>query len=182
MSKKSFNNWWLVLIAGILFVILGVSFIVAPGAALVTTGMLIGLVILISGLAIMSYAISLSNTEGWGWKLAEGIIDIILGIIIMWNPFASAMLIPIAIGIWAIVRGVILFVDSFSYKKMGVQDWWGFLLLGILAVIIGFIVLGHIGASAIVTGWMIGIMLLAIGIAGIYYSLRIKKIEKHLNQ
>lgn len=171
-----FKNWWLVLIAGILFVILGISFIAAPGAALVTTGMFIGVIMLISGIAMASYAVSLSGTEGWGWRLVEGIIDILLGIIIMWNPFASALLIPIAIGIWAIVRGVILFVDSFTYKKMGVNDWWGFLLLGVLAVIFGFIVLGNIGASAIVTGWMIGIMLLSIGIAGIYYSFKIRKL------
>lgn len=176
MSGKIFKNWWLLLIAGILFVILGISYIAAPGAALITTGMFIGVMILISGIAIVSYAVSLSSSEGWGWRLVEGIIDVLLGVIIIWNPFPAIALIPIAIGIWAIVRGVILFVDSFSYKKAGVHDWWGFLLLGVLAVIFGFIVLGNIAASAIVTGWMIGIMLLSIGIAGIYYSLKIRKV------
>lgn len=176
MSKKLFKNWWLLLLAGILFVILGISYIAAPGAALLTTGMFIGIIILISGVSITAYALSLSGTEGWGWRLVEGIIDILLGIIILWNPFASAMLIPIAIGIWAIIRGVVLSVDSFSYKKAGVQDWWGFLLLGILAVIFGFIVLGNIAASAIVTGWMIGIMLLSVGIAGIFYAMKIRKL------
>jgi uncharacterized membrane protein HdeD (DUF308 family) len=51
------------------------------------------------------------------------------------------------------------------------------LLLGILAVIFGIIVLGNIAASAIVTGWMIGIMLLSIDIAGIYYSIKLSKIK-----
>ena len=175
MANKLFKNWWLVLIAGILFVMLGISFIAAPGAALVTTGMFIGVMILISGIAVTSYALSLSGTEGWGWRLVEGITDILLGILIMWNPFASVLIIPIGVGIWAIVRGVILFIDSFSYKKMGVSDWWGFLLMGILAVIFGLIVLGNIAASAIVAGWMIGIMLLSVGIAGIYYSLKMRK-------
>lgn len=176
MNKKLFKNWWLLLIAGILFVILGISYIAAPGAALITTGMFIGIMILISGIAITSYALSLSGTAGWGWRLLEGIIDILLGIIILWNPFASALLIPISIGIWAVVRGLILSIDSFFYKKAGVNDWWGFLLLGILAIIFGIIVLGNIAASAIVTGWMIGIMLLSIGIAGIFYAFKIKKI------
>ncbi|MDR0660669.1 MAG: DUF308 domain-containing protein [Prevotellaceae bacterium] len=105
------------LFAGILFVILGIPYIAAPGAALIFTGMFIGVMILISGIAVVSYAMSLSGTQGWGWRLVEGIVDILLGIIILWNPFASAMLIPITIGIWAIVRGIILSVDSLSYKK-----------------------------------------------------------------
>lgn len=181
MSKKLFKNWWLLLIAGILFVILGISYIFAPGAALLTTGVFIGLMILISGIAIVSYAISLSGTEGWGWRLIEGIVDIFLGTLILWNPFASAMLIPIAIGIWAIVRGIIQLVDSFSYRKAKVNDWWGFLLLGVLAIIFGIIVLGNLAVSAIFTGWMIGIILLSIGIAGIYYSIKIHKIRRRLS-
>lgn len=177
MSKKLFKNWWLLLIAAILFVILGISYIAAPGAALITTGMFIGVMILFSGIAVTSYAVSLAGSAGWGWRLTEGIIDIIIGIIILWNPFASALLIPIAIGIWAIVRGIILAVDSFTFKKAGVNDWWGFLLLGILAVIFGIIVLGNIAVSAIVTGWMIGIMLLSVGIAGIIYAIKLSRIK-----
>lgn len=176
MGTKLFSIWWLLLIAGILFILLGLFYIMSPGIALLSTGVFLGIILLASGISATMFAISYSGTEGWGGKLVEGLIDIFLGVIILWNPLASAMLIPIAIAIWAIVRGVILFVDSFSHKKTGVKDWWGFLILGLISIFFGFLMLGNLQAAAIVIGWIIGVILLAEGISAVYYAIRLKSV------
>ena len=177
MGKRLFKNWWLLLITGILFSILGILYITSPGMALLAAGVFIGVALLISGRAAAISAVSLSGSDGWGWLLVTGILDIILGSIVLWNPFASAMLIPIAVSVWAIVRGVILFVDSFSYKKLGIKDWWGFLILGLISLIFGIVMLRNLGITAIATGWMIGTIFLLMGISSIFFSFRVRKIK-----
>lgn len=166
----------MLLIAGLLLVALGVLFIASPGSALVTTGMLFGIMLLAAGLSTIAYAIMSSGSEGWGWRLVEGLIDTLFGVILLVNLGATALAIPIVISFWAMFRGVMLVVDSFSYKKMGMSDWWGFLLLGILAAVFGVLMLTNLGPTAIATGWMIGIMLLAIGISAVYYSIKLSKV------
>ncbi len=176
MSKKLFKNWWMLLISGILFTIFGILCIASPGLGLLSTGMFIGIIMLIAGITITSFALTFTGHEGWGWRLVEGLIDIFFGIILLWNPGVTALAIPMVIAFWAIFRGVMLFVDSFSYKKLGMSDWWGFLLLGVIAVIFGFFMFRYLGATAIATGWMIGVIMLSMGISAIYYSIKMSKV------
>ena len=61
---------------------------------------------LVSGLFEIAFA--LANKKGissWGWYLAGGIIDLILGIFLMASPGLSMEVLPFVLAFWIMFRG-----------------------------------------------------------------------------
>ena len=54
-----------------------------------------GISLLLTGIALIIAAIADRNDiENWGWRLAEGILDALIGIILLANPGITATVIP----------------------------------------------------------------------------------------
>lgn len=78
------KNWWLSLLVGLLYIIVAIYLMFAPLASYVALSILFSVSMFVSGLFEIAFA--LANKKGissWGWYLAGGIIDLILGIFLM---------------------------------------------------------------------------------------------------
>ncbi len=80
------KNWWLITIKGLIFIFLGFYILKFP-----ISGML-GLIIygsvslFISGFILATFAIITRKIHrGWGWQMAEGLLDIFLAVILLLN-------------------------------------------------------------------------------------------------
>ena len=76
------KNWWLSLLVGLLYIIVAIYLMFAPLASYVALSILFSVSMFVSGLFEIAFA--LANKKGissWGWYLAGGIIDLILGIL-----------------------------------------------------------------------------------------------------
>lgn len=99
--KLHIASGW-VLADGILTAILGLLLLFMPGAQIMTMTIVFAVWVLMSG--IMSFAGAFAakdaGSHSWGWNLAAGIIGILLGIWLMFDPMLSVMtigfLLPIA--------------------------------------------------------------------------------------
>ena len=81
------KNWWLSLLVGLLYIIVAIYLMFAPLASYVALSILFSVSMFVSGLFEIAFA--LANKKGissWGWYLAGGIIDLILGIFLMASP------------------------------------------------------------------------------------------------
>ncbi len=54
---------------------------------------------------------------GWGWLVVLGIIETIIGIVMLAWPHQTAYVILILIGIYSIIAGIIQIFLSFQLKK-----------------------------------------------------------------
>jgi uncharacterized membrane protein HdeD (DUF308 family) len=181
--KQKLNNWWMVLIKGIVLVILAFFVFRHPVDALVGLALYIGIGLLITGIVLVFAAFAVRKvSDTWGWRLAEGIIDIFLGYVLISNPAVTAAVIPFIVGFWIIVYGGILIASSFNDRKEEVSDWWMGLIGGIIGVIIGYFVMSNPLAGAIsVTIW-IGLGFLILGIANIMGSFKMRKVNKAIDE
>jgi uncharacterized membrane protein HdeD (DUF308 family) len=180
--KKKFKNWWLVLIKGVILVLLGFYIFRHPVDALVGLTLYVGITLLITGITLVIAALSFrKSSDTWGWRLAEGILDIVFALVLLSNPAVTAAVFPFVVGFWIIVYGVIFIVDSFSDKKEGAGDWWMGLVGGIAGVIIGYFVTSNPIAGAITVTFWIGLGFLLLGIVNIAASFRMKKINSVVN-
>ena len=118
-----FKRWWLLLLNGILFLILGVISLAYPVTALFSVAVYIGVVALVAGIGSIVVALSNMRIRGWGWRLLEGVIDVIFGLLMLGNPLLSAAMIPVLIGIWVFVRGLMYVADSLAWRRRGSGDW-----------------------------------------------------------
>ena len=97
---------------------------------------------LVSGLLEISFAVSnRRRVSSWGWYLAGGIIDMILGFYLIAYPLLSMEVIPFIIAFWLMFRGFSSVGYAMDLKRYGTKDWGWYIALGILAVICSLIIL-----------------------------------------
>ena len=85
-SKRAVRYWWLLLIIGIALFVVGILIFVYPTQSYLGMSLVFGWLMLFSG--ILEVVLSSANKHfitGRGWMLAGGIIEIILGIILIFT-------------------------------------------------------------------------------------------------
>lgn len=179
MENGMNKNWWLVLIKGLIMI--GLAFIVFgnPEATLLGIALFIGIGLLLTGITIIIIALSVKKEmDNWGWKLAEGILDVLFGFILIANPEITAVVIPFLIGFWATFYGILLTVGAFSSVKLN----RALLIAGILTIILGYIIMFNPIVLGLTISIWIGITLLVIGIANVAFAFDIKKLKKAVTE
>ena len=170
------------LLKGIVLIILSIFVFKHPVGSLVGLATFIGVAVLLTGIILIIAAIMVREAdENWGYRLAEGIIDLLFGIFLLSNPEATAVALPFIVGFWVIVSGVTTFSSSFKAKKEGDNNWWLSLIGGILTVLIGWFVMTDFFAGAVAITIWLGLGLLMLGIVNVALSLRLKKLNAAIN-
>ena len=99
--EQTMKNWWLVLLNGIIMIILSFFIFGHPAEALLGLAIYIGIAMLIVGLLLIIYSLSVRKSDNqWGWKLTEGILDAIFGILLLSNPGITAAVFPFVLTWW----------------------------------------------------------------------------------
>ena len=103
---RAWSGFFLHLLTGVLSLVIGVLFLRAPLDALLALTMLAACFLMVGG--IFKIVAALSYRFGaWGWPLASGILDLILGLLIWWEWPASALwVIGLFLGISLVFRGM----------------------------------------------------------------------------
>ncbi|WP_432988070.1 HdeD family acid-resistance protein [Dactylosporangium sp. CA-233914] len=103
-------------VAGVAGLVLGIMVIVWPGVTAIALAFLVGIWAVITGLSDLW----LATRQHGGWSLALiGALAIVAGLFIMVRPAAGALAIAWAIGIYAIVSGVLLLVAAYQLTHQG---------------------------------------------------------------
>lgn len=182
--KKSTKYWWLSLCIGIMSIILGILFIAAAGPALLTIAILFVIGFIVSGLFEITFAIANRNTlDGWGWSLASGIIDLIIGILLaIATPTLTIAVMIFFVGFYIMFRSIWGIGAAVEMKRAGFKDWGWLLALAILGIIFSFLVIIDpiIGGGFIVA--FAAISFVIYGIYRIYYGIRLKSIRDDIDK
>ncbi len=106
------------LVFGILFTILGVVIVAYPFSVLEFVSRCLGIYIIINGALRINYAVWLKkgNEDSWLITLTTGLLQIVFGILVLFNPFVKLALIKL-IGAFLLIVGILDFTDTFLFKK-----------------------------------------------------------------
>ncbi len=184
--QHSVKHWWLSLLVGVLAIIVGIVCIAMPFPmqALATLGALTVLFIvsfLVSGLFELIFAIVNRNSlSGWGWLLMSGLVDLILGIMLLScpAPVATVSLIYF-VGFWILFHSLWAIGSAFELRSWGIPGWgWSltFALLSLIFAIIFVFSSPLFGGAFIVT--LVPLSVLAYGVFRIYLAFRLRAIKK----
>ena len=128
MDIKPGRNWAL-FAAGIALIIIGFILLMVPGLTLVTIAIVAAGIVV--GWAFFRYRKSAGLSA---WALAYAACDLILGVLFIAHPVASAVVIPWVMGIFVIAYGVFGIVASVRLRE--VLPGWGWVLFsGIVSVL-----------------------------------------------
>lgn len=106
------------IVFGILYSILGMIIIIYPFSVMSFVTMCLGIYMIISGSVKINYGFWLKrgSEETWLVTLTTGILLIIFGIMVMFNPFVSLTLTKLA-GIFLIICAILDFSDTLLFRK-----------------------------------------------------------------
>ncbi len=179
--KSSTKNWWLSLLLGVLFILLGIWVFRTPLASYISLSMLFSVLIFISGIFGVIFSISnRKEMEGWGWHLTGGILDLMIGSVLVLYPAITMAILPFFVGFWILFRGVFAIGLSFQLRSYSVPNWGLLLFFGILIVLFSFLLLLNPIFTSLGIVYMTALAFVVMGIFRIILAFNLKRIHKYL--
>ncbi len=169
------EHWGWFLALGIIFIIGGIFAIAAPFVAGLTVTLVFSIVLVWLGIMQIIQAFSTKSWGGFVWALIIGLILLIGGIATWVNPVLAALSLTLVVGAVFLAKGVFQVVMGF---RMQPHAGWGWMLTaGILAIIVGLIIIIQWPIStAYALGYLAGISLIFSGWSYVMMSLAAKRI------
>jgi uncharacterized membrane protein HdeD (DUF308 family) len=153
----------------------GLLLLAEPGATTVILVQVLGIWWLASG--IVHVASIFVDSKQWGWKLASGVLGIIAGLITVQHPLWSAVVLPTTavflVGMFGLLFGVIGVISAF--RGAG----WGTGILGALSIVFGLMLMADPVGSAVALPFLLGLVGIGGGAAGVVAAFRERSIQKH---
>lgn len=178
MQRNINQARWLTLIMGALACIGSFLIIRNPLESFHKITLILGYATILIGITeILRYFTSSVFTSEL--PLFKGLINIIFGLIIILNSEVTMLTILILIGFWIFVDSIIEIIDSFRYKRMGVEFWWISLINGIIGSILGILMIGDLNLSTFYLTLVISFKLLSTGLNMITLFFIISKYYHH---
>lgn len=143
MFKKGHRIWWMSLLIGLLSVAMGVLCFTSPWGSLAAMSILFVAIFLGMGAANIIQAIANRHYDSqWGWDLAAGIIELLLGIWLLTMPMPQIMETMIYVfAFWLMFSSVMGIGRAVVLSRVRGSGWGWMLLLNILVLIASFIFL-----------------------------------------
>ena len=174
------NNWWVILLRGIVGIIFGVVAFVSPGATLLALVFVWGAYALIDGAfaLYMTYLAGRQQRRWWPYLL-EGLAGIGAGVLAFVVPGITALALLYLIAAWAIVTGIVEIVAAIDLRRQ-IQNEWLLGLAGALSIIFGIVVVFEPDAGALAVVWTVGAYALLFGITLVVLAFRVRALGKRL--
>lgn len=118
INRDGAKLYSLSLMFGIIYLALGALIIVYPFKVMEFVTICFGIYIVVNGLSKGNYALWLKkgSEDSWLITLVSGILLVIIGLLIIFNPFASLSLTQL-VGAFLIIIGILDFTNTIMFKQ-----------------------------------------------------------------
>ena len=154
---------------GIAMAVLGFIAIVFPIVSTIAAVLLVGWVFVFAGALMTVGAFNIHGTGPFFGALLIGLLTLIGGLFLVFNPIAGAVTLTILLGVLFLIQGTFEVVLAFEMRPNPAWTWM--LLSGAASIILAIIIaVGLPGISAIALGILLGINFLSTGLSYIFAS------------
>jgi uncharacterized membrane protein HdeD (DUF308 family) len=173
LLKPLADNWWLILLRGLLAIVFGLIALIFPGIALLSFVWIFGVFAFVDGIFSIGAAITGGTMAPRWWLIIVGLAGIAVGILAVAWPDRTALILLIFIGAWAVVRGLFEIVGALSVRRH-MENEWMLIAAGALSVLFGAVVLIAPGAGALALLWLIGAYAIVFGLMMVGFAFRLR--------
>ncbi|PUZ29414.1 hypothetical protein DCC81_08180 [Chitinophaga parva] len=179
--KAIARSWYVELILGLLFIVVGIWVFMTPVSSYVALSFFFAAAFLVTGIMEISFAVSgRKYTVGWGWSLAAGIVDTLVGLLLVATPAFTMLVLPFYIGFAILFRSSLAIGLSIELGRLKVPDWGWLLFIGIVGIVLAFIMIWNPVFAGLTIVIYTAMAFVSMGIFELYLSFRLKKFNKEL--
>lgn len=163
-TERKFN--WGYLILGILFIITSLIAFNNPESSLLAIAMMFGFTALFKGIFELVFRNRTKKIIGKHSILimVMGIVDIIIGLLLLFDLGVTAMFIPYFFAIWFIWDSIGELVVAGYIKNESKSLYWFTIIMNILGVVLGIMLLFNPISSALTLAFLVGFYFMITGI------------------
>ncbi len=159
---------WTLFTTGGILILLGIVSCFHPLASLMSFAFFIGIGFVVAGINhLVPYFTMRGSSYRPSWLLPQGILDILLGVLMLTRIGLTTLMIPVLLGFWVMFMGVLRLYSSFQLKRAGLKKWWILLISGVLLLLCALMVISSPILGALLVTWLIGAMFICAGAAAI---------------
>ncbi len=169
----------LLLFEGIIFAILGFIAVALPGISTLSAELFIGWLLIFGG--VVQLYRTFKTRDGWPafmGSLLTCLLYLIFGILLVFFPIAGIFSLTILLILFFIAEGIAKIILGLQLRPF--RRWGWFLLNGVLALIMAFIIwAGWPGTAFWVLGLLVGINMIFFGLSLVFLALGIPKVDSN---
>ena len=168
------DNWWVALLRGIAAILFGLMALIWPGLTVYALLIVFGAYAVFDGVMaiIVGFQRKSDDDSWWSWAL-DGFLSIVIGLMALFWPEATALAFVIWMAAWAVVAGIFRIIAAIRLRKE-IEGEWALGLSGLLMVIWGVLMALIPAAGLLSLAWLIGVFALLIGGVMVVLSFRLR--------
>jgi uncharacterized membrane protein HdeD (DUF308 family) len=173
------KNWAWVLVRGIFTLIFGALAVFLPLGTANAVVILFGAFAIVDG--VIAIAMAKRRSYGREVLLVIGILGVVAGLITLFWPEITALILLYIIAFWAMVTGLGYIVKGFGVSR-DAGGRWLFVLAGLAALILGIWLLVDPREGALALIVTIGFFAIIWGFLTIFTSIRLRRLAMELDE
>jgi uncharacterized membrane protein HdeD (DUF308 family) len=171
--------WPAILLRGIASIIFGILAFVYPGITLAVLVTFFGAYALVDGVFTLWGAFRGNKNSSTVSFVLQGVLGILVGVFCFAFPALAVLYVVILIGVWNIAIGLLQVVGAVSLRGQ-IGNTWAMVAGGILAILLGALILFYPMAGALSVVWVIAATSVIVGAVLIYFALTLRRVAKSL--
>lgn len=169
---------WMFWLNAIFYIVLWALLLFSPKTSLETVIVVFGIESMLSWILSVVFVLQEPDLEDRSLFAWLAILQIILWISLMFFPEWWEKVLEIfvvIIGIFAMIKGLILSIDSFQAKKLWLRNWYWMLIAGVVLIVLWLFLLMNSYLTLLVVSSITWLWLLASWISMIVWALQVRK-------
>jgi uncharacterized membrane protein HdeD (DUF308 family) len=172
-------HWRLLFVRSVLALGFGALALIWPGLTLAVLVVLFGSYAVLNGLLALTIALTSRSTPGFAGLLLEGVLGIAAGVFTLLYPGIATVVLLGVIAAWAIMTGIAAFMTAAALRTEMSGDW-PLPLAGVLALMLGVLLLVQPAAGALAVAWMIGGYAVLAGASQLALAIRMRHLAQEI--
>lgn len=171
-QNRGFN--WSSLILGVLFIIVALLSFQDPVGNLVAIVIVIGAFAIIKGIYEIFVRNKVKELTGYQSKMpiVIGIIDIIIGVLLLFNIGAGVITLPFIFAFWFLFDSILGLLTAGSARAFSNGYYWFTVIINIIGILLGIFLLFNPLSSVLTLSFLVGAYFMLVGITEIIYAFR----------
>ncbi|RFM31505.1 HdeD family acid-resistance protein [Chitinophaga silvisoli] len=170
------HYWGLAFVIGLLFMLAGAGMAILPFGTYYALSLLLSITFIVGGTAEIVMGIRKDKLQkSSGWRIAGGITDLIIGVIIY--PEFSFEGLSYLLAISLMFRSVMMMMLSFSLRLYDGIGWFWLMGISILSMLLSLLLLWNPIITGFTIGLFTGMAFFGVGLFIFLFSFRLRKAE-----
>jgi uncharacterized membrane protein HdeD (DUF308 family) len=172
-SLKDWSGWDYV--AGVAFLVVGILALAEPPLASLAASIYLGAMLCVAGGFMLAAGIAGVRHRGAWLSILLGLLSVLAGVVVLYNPVAGAVSLTWVMGAWFIVGGIFELATAFS---MPVGRGW-LILIGIVNLALGaWVVMMNPADAFLFLGYFVGISLIFRGLWALFFTGELHRVHR----